>query len=384
MPLPARFAGLQIAGADDLNSTLGTTSSTNCDNSFNLSDTLTLQHAPTQVKLCGAKGLELPDGTAMSSTQLDDVEKQRVLGQGASSRVYLCRHRRTGELLALKELTAMASSDARHQALNEIALAQRHETRSEHLIRFIDAYFDQGNVCILMELADAGTLADAISQSGGVPERVMRSVMLQLLRGLYHLHHVLRQVHRDIKPANCMLFRAGLAKLSDFGVSRQLDSTLALAQTQVGTQAYMSPERLHGEAYDGKADVWCCGLLVVEALSGAPPFAGARTFIEQVHAITSGALPTPPDGTSPEAKAFVAACLRRESSARPGSAALLAATWMGAAEGDGRDDVASWLRLLELWAPSSVGEPCSRRASRVESRGPESPVAPSVSSDRCR
>merc|ERR1719424_2475979 len=75
----------------------------------------------------------------------------------------------------------------------------------------------------------------------GVPEPVTGLMVLQALQGLMYLHREMKQMHRDLKPANVMLTRGGVVKLSDFGISKQLESTNSLALTQCGTVQYMSP-----------------------------------------------------------------------------------------------------------------------------------------------
>ena len=118
----------------------------------------------------------------------------------------------------------------------------------EHLVRFVDAFFDDGKISILMEFADGGSLDDVIKASGGgVPAGPLGMITCQMLHGLQYLHKERHQVHRDLKPANCMLTRGGHVKLSDFGISKQLESTDAFAVTQCGTTQYMAPERLQGD-----------------------------------------------------------------------------------------------------------------------------------------
>ena len=69
----------------------------------------------------------------------------------------------------------------------------------------------------------------------GVPEPVTGLMVLQALQGLMYLHREMKQMHRDLKPANVMLTKGGTVKLSDFGISKQLESTDSLAVTQCGT-----------------------------------------------------------------------------------------------------------------------------------------------------
>ena len=323
------------------------------------------------IRLRGRRGIQQADGEAASTAELSDLERVKLLGQGASSKVWLCRDKRTGMALALKQLPAFADPATRRMAVNELKLAQKTMGTHPHIMRFIDAYFDEGAVLILMELADAGSLDDAIRKSEGVPERVLRSAILQLLRGLTHMHVALKHVHRDLKPANVMLTRRGLVKVADFGLSRELDASGSgqLAMTQCGTTAYMSPERLNGEAYDAKSDVWSVGIIVLEALRGSPPFEGARGFIEQAELISSGGLLPPPSDTSRETLEFMARCLRSRPVDRLDTVGLLQSTWMQCEADSGEAaerTLANWLYLLVLWGPGSDGEKLSKQAARSE------------------
>jgi NIMA (never in mitosis gene a)-related kinase len=69
----------------------------------------------------------------------------------------------------------------------------------------------------------------------------------------------------DIKPANIFMNKAqDIIKLGDFGIAKQLDGTQDLAETQVGTPCYMSPELLNGEPYTFAADIWALGCIAYE------------------------------------------------------------------------------------------------------------------------
>ena len=73
--------------------------------------------------------------------------------------------------------------------------------------------------------------------------------MNQMLVGLEFLHRKKHQVHRDIKPENVLVDSKGQIKLTDFGISKQLEKTYAITNTFVGTLCYMSPERINGKNY---------------------------------------------------------------------------------------------------------------------------------------
>lgn len=90
------------------------------------------------------------------------------------------------------------------------------------------------------------------------------------LGGLTYLYNQLHIMHRDIKPSNILTNSKGQIKLCDFGVSGELVNSIA--DTFVGTSTYMAPERIQGEKYTVKSDVWSFGLSIMELAIGRFPF----------------------------------------------------------------------------------------------------------------
>lgn len=91
-----------------------------------------------------------------------------------------------------------------------------------------------------------------------------------MLGGLKYLYLAHRIMHRDIKPSNVLVNSRGQIKLCDFGVSSELDNSVA--DTFVGTGTYMAPERIQGSPYTVKSDVWSVGLTLMELAIGKFPF----------------------------------------------------------------------------------------------------------------
>lgn len=81
-------------------------------------------------------------------------------------------------------------------------------------------------------------------------------------------------MHRDIKPSNILVNSRGSIKLCDFGVSGELINSIA--DTFVGTSTYMAPERIQGERYTVKSDVWSFGLTIMEMAIGKFPFSSSE------------------------------------------------------------------------------------------------------------
>ncbi len=105
-------------------------------------------------------------------------------------------------------------------------------------------------------------------------ERVMSEILDAL--GHAHAHGV---VHRDMKPANLFVLANGKIKIGDFGIARIESSDLTQVGTIMGTPAYMSPEQICGQPVDGRSDLFSCGVILYQLLTGEKPFTGNATNI---------------------------------------------------------------------------------------------------------
>lgn len=112
---------------------------------------------------------------------------------------------------------------------------------------------------------------DSISKNfGPVRVDVLGKIAEAILGGLKYLYLAHRIMHRDIKPSNVLVNSKGQIKLCDFGVSSELENSVA--DTFVGTGTYMAPERIQGSPYSVKSDVWSVGLTLMELAIGKFPF----------------------------------------------------------------------------------------------------------------
>ena len=107
---------------------------------------------------------------------------------------------------------------------------------------------------------------------GPVRVDVLGKISEAVLGGLSYLYKEHRIMHRDLKPSNILVNSRGQIKLCDFGVSSELEGSIA--ETFVGTGTYMAPERIQGSPYTVKSDVWSVGLTIMELAIGKFPFGG--------------------------------------------------------------------------------------------------------------
>lgn len=116
-----------------------------------------------------------------------------------------------------------------------------------------------------------GSSLDGISKNfGPVRVDVLGKIAEAVLGGLSYLYKQHRIMHRDMKPSNILVNSKGQIKICDFGVSSELEGSVA--ETFVGTGTYMAPERIQGAKYTVKSDVWSVGLTLMELAIGKFPF----------------------------------------------------------------------------------------------------------------
>jgi hypothetical protein len=106
------------------------------------------------------------------------------------------------------------------------------------------------------------------------------SIMGQLLAAL-DFAHANGVVHRDVRPANIIMLLSGRLKLADFGVALIDTFDLAQAGTAAGSPAYMSPEQHAGLEADRRSDIFSCGVVLYELLTGSKPFEGAPEVVSE-------------------------------------------------------------------------------------------------------
>ncbi|EIW69968.1 hypothetical protein TREMEDRAFT_30196 [Tremella mesenterica DSM 1558] len=298
---------------------------------------------------------------------MDEIEVQGELGKGNYGSVQKVYHRPTGVMMAMKEIRLELDESRLTSIIMELDIL--HRAVAPEIVEFYGAFTIESCVYYCMEFMDAGsldTLTGGGSEAVRVPEAVLRRITAAIVKGLRFLKDELQIMHRDVKPTNVLMNRKGEIKLCDFGVSGQLEKSLA--KTNIGCQSYMAPERIKGESqnqlstYTVSSDVWSVGLSIIELAKGCypyPPETFANVFA-QLQAIVYGPAPTLPHGYSADAHDFVAKCLLKDPNARPTYAQLLQHPFL-LADQNADIDMASW-----------VAEALSRRAAK----GVISPVVP--------
>lgn len=296
-------------------------------------------------------GSDIPQSMAnmVIVRSLKEFRKGPTIGAGAAGRVYLAIHEPSGKTMAIKVVNVYESA-LRTQLLKELQTLSTYVSKS--LVRFYGAFYDgSGAVHIALEYMDRGCLSSFVQKFGSIPERVVQMITADCLRGLrfLHRHHVL---HRDFKTGNVLLSRRlCCAKVSDFGLARDLNPGASKVDTFVGTVAYMSPERLHGSQYTYASDIWALGVSVVECLLGRYPFDRPQSYFDYIDAAMTANILSGKSSNGQRfslfAQDFVKLCTDSDPKRRPTALQLLQHPWITSMNrdtimfGDWMDDCAS-------------------------------------------
>ena len=226
---------------------------------------------------------------ALSSSELilGRYRPIRPLGGGSSGSVWLARDERNGLDVALKIVPREGKTGARAEREAGAAAQLRHRRCQ----RIYGQASDGSHVYIAYEYVAGSTMRE-VTRNGKLTDAGAVEAAVHILEGLAHAHGK-GIVHRDVKPANVLLEDGPeiSIRLLDFGLARFAQAeTLTAVGDVPGTLAYISPERLRGEAASPASDVWSVGVMLWEALAGRHPF-WAPSLLATSKKIEAGAPP---------------------------------------------------------------------------------------------
>jgi serine/threonine-protein kinase len=243
-------------------------------------------------------------GRTIASAKL---EIEARIGGGSGGAVYRARHRDFRTVVAVKVLHDRAQRDLVFCArFHAEALAA---SRLDHvnLVRVLD--FGQepdGLMYLSMEHLDGMTLRALLEKERRLRAPRAIEIMLQVCAGLAHAHSR-DVVHRDVKPSNIMLVSRKdddgnpleIVKVCDFGVAlHRMEEGDSPAARVAGTPEYMSPEQCRGAGVDGRSDLYACGVMLYELLTGKVPLVGRD--LADYQRLHLAATPKPPSAYLPD------------------------------------------------------------------------------------
>ncbi len=223
-------------------------------------------------------------------TQIDEgaaktgkIEGYRLIakiGQGGMGAVYKAEQAATGEVVALKILpTRLARRpDFVDRFLREARAAAK--MKSEHIVRPVDVGFSGGYYYFAMEFVEGESVDTTLSIDGAMAETKALRIIHQIALALADAEKA-GMVHRDIKPGNIIVTEKGVAKLTDFGLAREVaDDSVTQAGMTLGTPNYMSPEQAKAvKALDVRSDIYSLGVTFYYMVTGVLPFQGETSLL---------------------------------------------------------------------------------------------------------
>ncbi|KAF7329793.1 Protein kinase domain-containing protein [Mycena kentingensis (nom. inval.)] len=207
----------------------------------------------------------------MSQSNYIQLEK---LGEGTYATVYKGRSKTTNEIVALKEINLDPEEGTPSTAIREISLLK--ELKHVNVLRLHDVIHSEAKLVLVFEFCeqDLKRYMDQHGVRGALDLNIVRNFMFQLLKGT-HFCHENQVLHRDLKPQNLLINRKGELKLGDFGLARAFGVPVNTFSNEVVTLWYRAPDVLLGSrTYSTSIDIWSCGCIFAEMITGMPLFRG--------------------------------------------------------------------------------------------------------------
>lgn len=205
-----------------------------------------------------------------------------VLGRGGMGVVYRAEDRRIGRQVAIKTLTEgfTGQPEMLERFYRE---AQAGILQHPNIVIVYDLGDEDGMPFIVMEFVDGEPL-DKVIASGRQLHLVDKLSIIEQVCAALGYAHQRGVIHRDIKPANVIVQPDGHAKIVDFGIARvqsSKESGLTRTGNVIGTVHYIAPERLKGQPFDGRSDIFAVGVMLYLLLAGQLPFTGEDMTVLQ-------------------------------------------------------------------------------------------------------
>lgn len=245
---------------------------------------------------------------------------------GGMATVYRAMDTRLDRVLALKVMHPALATDA-----SFVERFIREAKSVAHLAHpNVVGVFDQGAqgqyVYLAMEYVAGCTLRDVLSERGALQPRAALDILESVLAALGAAHRA-GFVHRDMKPENVLIGDDGRVKVADFGLVRAVDAVTNTTGTILGTVSYLAPEQIEHGTADTRADVYACGVVLYEMLTGDKPRDG-ESPAQVIYQHLNEDVPPPSavvPGLAPELDELVASATARSLEVRPFDAVALLA-----------------------------------------------------------
>ena len=247
------------------------------------------------------------------------------IATGGMATVYRALDTRLDRVLAVKVMHPSLAAD--RSFVQRFILEAKSVAGLAHpnVVGVYDQGTDGPHVFLAMEYVPGCTLRDVLNDRGALQPRAALDILEPVLAALGAAHRA-GFVHRDMKPENVLIGDDGRVKVADFGLVRAVNThTTASTGTVLGSVSYLAPEQIERGAVDPRVDVYACGVMLYEMLTGAKPHAGehaAHVLYQHLHEDVE-----PPSAVVPglpeQLDDLVATAAARNREARPADAVEL-------------------------------------------------------------
>ncbi|MFJ2413921.1 Stk1 family PASTA domain-containing Ser/Thr kinase [Streptomyces brevispora] len=253
---------------------------------------------------------------------------------GGMATVYRAMDTRLDRVLALKVMHPALATDASfverfiREAKSVAGLAH------PNVVAVFDQGAQGGYVYLAMEYVAGCTLRDVLRERGALQPRAALDILEPVLAALGAAHRA-GFVHRDMKPENVLIGDDGRVKVADFGLVRAVGTVTDTTGSVLGTVSYLAPEQIERGTADTRADVYACGVVLYEMLTGTKPHAGdspAQVIYQHLNEDVPAPSAVAP-GLAPELDELVASATARDPEVRPFDAVALLAESLRARSG---------------------------------------------------
>lgn len=239
-----------------------------------------------------------PSDDAPPFERLGDFRLIRRIGEGGMGVVWLAQQESLKRPVALKLIRAERTGSADVERRFEREAQSVARLRHPNIVQVHASGEERGVRYLAMEFVDGRALDDVVREAIAEGKRLdvprVLGWIAPIARALAAAHAE-GIVHRDVKPSNIVVRTDDTAMLTDFGLARDIDATVATRSAGfMGTPSYAAPEQIDARIgpIDARTDVYALGATLYELVTGVVPFSGGTT--EQVlHGIVSATLIAP-------------------------------------------------------------------------------------------
>ncbi|PRP82071.1 putative leucine-rich repeat receptor-like protein kinase [Planoprotostelium fungivorum] len=237
------------------------------------------------------------NATLKSVIPFSELEEQVMIGSGAYGVVYKASWR--SNTVAVKQVRSEhINTDQMQSFLDEATLVQSMRPHP-NVVLFMGYTFPPDPLSIVTEFCEGGCLLDYLSTHGDdVTQEKKDGIILGIAKGVLHLHQE-KIIHRDLAARNILLSKHLEAKVSDFGMSRQVQTKDSASTTasNIGPVKWMSPEAITKREYSPKSDAFSFGVVIWEILTCKEPWADVPMVEVAINVIGDQRLTIPADTT---------------------------------------------------------------------------------------